>query len=41
MGGLALARIPYEVWIKWAGKVLAVIGVAVGVILTAAMLLLS
>ena len=41
MGGLALARIPYEVWLKWAGKVLAVIGVAVGVILTAAMLLLS
>ena len=41
MGGLALARIPYEVWLKWAGKVLAVIGVAVGLILTAAMLLLS
>ena len=41
MGGLALARIPYEVWLKWAGKVLAVIGVAVGVILTAAMLVLS
>ena len=41
MGGLALARIPYEVWLKWAGKVLAVIGVAVGVILTAAMLILS
>ena len=41
MGGLALARIPYEVWLKWAGKVLVVIGVAVGVILTAAMLILS
>ena len=41
MGGLALARIPYEVWLKWSAKVLAVIGVAVGVILTAAMLILS
>lgn len=41
MGGLALARIPYETWLKWAGKVLAVIGVVVAVILTVAMLVLS
>lgn len=41
MGGLALARIPYETWLKWAGKVLAVIGVVTGVILTIAMLILS
>lgn len=41
MGGLALARIPYETWVKWAVKVLAVIGIVTGVILTAAMLVLS
>ena len=41
MGGLALARIPYETWLKWAGKVLVVIGVVVAVILTVAMLVLS
>ena len=41
MGGLALARIPYETWVKWAVKVLAVIGIVSGVILTAAMLVLS
>ena len=41
MGGLALARVPYETWLKWAGKVLAVIGVVVAVILTVAMLVLS
>lgn len=41
MGGLALARIPYETWVKWAGKLLAVIAVSAGVILTVAMLILS
>lgn len=41
MGGLALARVPYETWLKWAGKVLLVIGVVVAVILTVAMLVLS
>lgn len=41
MGGLALARIPYETWLKWAGKLLAIIGVATAVVLTLAMLILS
>lgn len=38
---IALARVPYETWLKWAVKVLAVIGVVTGVILTIAMLILS
>ena len=41
MGGLALARVPYETWLKWAAKLLAAIGVLTGLILTAAMLVLS
>ena len=41
MGGLALARVPYESWLKWAGKLLAIICIVVGIILTAAMLILS
>lgn len=41
MGGLALARVPYETWLKWAGKLLAIIAVTAGVILTVAMLILS
>ena len=41
MGGLALARIPYETWVKWAAKLLAVIAVIAGVVLTVAMLILS
>lgn len=41
MGGLALARVPYESWVKWAGKLLAVICVVAAVILTVAMLVLS
>ena len=41
MGGLALARVPWETWVKWAGKLLAVIAVFVGVVLTLAMLFLS
>ena len=41
MGGLALARVPYETWLKWAGKLLAIIAVVAGVVLTVAMLILS
>ncbi len=41
MGGLALARVPYETWLKFAGKLLAILAVVVGVILTATMLVLS
>lgn len=41
MGGLALARVPWETWVKWSARLLAVIAAAVGVILTAAMLILS
>ena len=41
MGGLALARIPYESWLKWAWKLLLTLFVVVGVILTIAMAVLS
>ena len=41
MGGLALARVPWETWVKWAAKLLAVIAVVSAVILTVAMLVLS
>ena len=41
MGGLALARVPYETWIKWAWKLLVTLFVIVGVILTIAMAVLS
>lgn len=41
MGGLALARVPWETWVRWAGKLLAIIAVVVAVILTVAMLVLS
>lgn len=41
MGGLALARVPYETWLKFAGKLLAILAVVAGVILTVAMLVLS
>ena len=41
MGGLALARVPWETWVKWAGKLLAIIVVLVAVVLTAAMMILS
>lgn len=40
MGGLALARIPYDKWLKFAGKLLLIIGVVVAVILTVAMAIL-
>lgn len=40
MGGLALARIPYDKWLKFAGKLLLIIGLAVGIILTVAMAIL-
>lgn len=41
MGGLALARVPYESWLKWAGKLLAIIAVVGAVVLTVAMIILS
>lgn len=41
MGGLALARVPYETWVKWAVKLLAILFVVVGVVLTVAMMVLS
>ena len=41
MGGLALARIPYDVRLKWARKLLLILGVAVGVVLTVCMIILS
>lgn len=41
MGGLALARVPWETWVKWAGKLLAVIAVISAVVLTLGMLILS
>lgn len=39
MGGLALARVPYAVWLKWAWKLILAIAVASAVILTVAMLI--
>ena len=41
MGGLALARVPYESWLKWAWKLLVALFVVVGVVLTVAMAVLS
>ena len=41
MGGLALARVPYESWLKWAWKLLLTLFVVVGVVLTIAMAVLS
>ena len=41
MGGLALARVPYESWLKWAWKLLVALFVVVGVVLTIAMAVLS
>ena len=38
MGGLALARIPYEVYLKWVSKLLVILGVVCGVILTVCMM---
>ena len=40
MGGLALARVEYSTWFKWAFKIVAVIGFAAMVILTIAMCVL-
>lgn len=40
MGGLALAKVQYSTWVKWAGKVVATIAIANIVILTALMVLL-
>ena len=40
MGGLALARVPWETWVKWAAKLLAVLAVFSAVVLTVAMAIL-
>ena len=40
MGGLALARVPYEVWLKWARKLLLIIAAVVAIVLTVAMIIL-
>ena len=40
MGGLALAKVEYTTWLKWAGKVLICIALANLVILTVAMMIL-
>lgn len=39
MGGLALARVPYEVWLKWSWKLILSIAVVSAVILTVAMII--
>ncbi len=41
MGGLALARVPWDTWVKWSAKLLAVIAVFSAVVLTVAMMVLS
>ena len=41
MGGLALARVPWDVWVKWSAKLLAIIAVFSAVVLTVAMMVLS
>lgn len=41
MGGLALARVQYSTWVRWSWKLIVIIGVACGIILTAAMMILS
>lgn len=41
MGGLALARIPWDTWVKWAAKLLVIIAVFSAVVLTVGMLVLS
>ena len=41
MGGLALARVPWDTWVKWSAKLLAVITVFSAVVLTVAMMVLS
>lgn len=40
MGGLALAKVEYSTWVKWAGKVVLTIAVANIIILTALMVIL-
>lgn len=40
MGGLALARVPWETWVKWSWKLLVAIAVTVGVVLTVCMFIL-
>ncbi|MBQ1505145.1 MAG: YfcC family protein [Erysipelotrichales bacterium] len=40
MGGLALARIPWATWVKWAWKVILAIGIFAAVVLVGGMILL-
>ncbi|MBQ4375745.1 MAG: YfcC family protein [Erysipelotrichales bacterium] len=40
MGGLALARIPWATWVKWAWKVILIIGIFAAVVLVGGMILL-
>ena len=40
MGGLALAKVEYSTWVKWAGKIVVIIGLAVMIILTLASIVL-
>lgn len=41
MGGLSLAKVEYRTWFRWSFKVILTIGIVSGIILTAAMVLLS
>ena len=41
MGGLALAKVNYTTWVKWATKVVILIGLASMLILTFASVILS
>lgn len=40
MGGLALAKVEYSTWVKWAGKIVLIIGLASMIILTLASIVL-
>ena len=40
MGGLALAKVEYSTWVKWAGKIVVIIGLAAMIILTLASIVL-
>ena len=40
MGGLALAKVRYTTWLKWAAKVIVTIAIANMIILTVAMVIL-
>ena len=40
MGGLALAKVEYSTWVKWAGKIVLIIGLASMIVLTLASIIL-